>query len=167
MLKTLSNKNQFITDKLPINFIWIGLIKIVLPKSIIIHCLRNPKDNCLSIFKNYFVNPKLNFAYKLDEIVEFYNLYSDLMKHWKNIFPESIHDVKYENLINNPKKNIQSMLKFSNVEWDDRCMKFYQNKRAIKTASDSQARKKIYKTSVNSWKNYKNDMSKYFSKLNN
>ena len=69
--------------------------------------------------------------------------------------------------INNPKKNIQSMLKFSNVEWDDRCMKFYQNKRAIKTASDTQVRKKIYNTSIETWKNFESSLKSSFNKLPN
>ena len=73
-IKDLSSNSQKITDKLPINFKWIGLIKLILPNSKIIHCTRNPKDNCLSIFKNYFTNIKLNYAYNLPEIVEFYKI---------------------------------------------------------------------------------------------
>ena len=82
-MKKLSNNSDVTTDKLPINFYWIGFIKLILPNSKIIHCHRNPKDNILSIFKNHFPVGKVAFAYDLNEIVEYYNMYSDLMKYWK------------------------------------------------------------------------------------
>ena len=66
-LKNISNNSERVSDKLPINFKWIGFIKLLLPKSRIVHCIRNPKDNCLSIFKTYFATKKLNYAYDLDE----------------------------------------------------------------------------------------------------
>ena len=163
-VKKLSNNSKRVTDKLPINFKWIGFIKLILPNSKIIHCTRNPKDNCLSIFKNYFVNPQLNFAYNLEEISEFYLLYIDLMKYWKRIFPNFIIEAKYEKIIENPKKEIQSLVKACNLPWNDNCLKFYDNKRPIKTASDTQARKKIYKSSIDVWKNHENNL-KIFQKL--
>ena len=87
-LKTLSPHSKKISDKLPINFKWIGLIKLILPNSKIIHCNRNSKDVCLSIFKNYFVSDKLKYAYNLKELTEFYKLYSNLMIHWKKTLPK-------------------------------------------------------------------------------
>ena len=86
-LKKISNNSEKVTDKLPINFKWIGLIKIILPNSKIVHCVRNPRDNCLSIFKNYFTSNRMNFAYDLNEICEFYNLYYNLMDYWKKTLP--------------------------------------------------------------------------------
>ena len=165
-LKKIS-KDKKITDKLPINFKWIGFIKLILPNVKIIHCVRNPKDNCFSIFKNYFVNPKLNFAYNLNEIVDFYILYEDLMNHWKSLFPNFIFDIKYEEIIDNSEKKIRDLLKNCDLTWDDRCLQFYDNKRPIQTASDTQARKKIYNTSVDSWINYKDDLKHFFHKLTN
>ena len=164
-IKEISNNSKKVTDKLPINFKWIGLIKLILPKSTIIHCVRNSKDTCLSIYKNYFANPELNFAYNLEEISEFYKLYIDLMKHWEDIFPNFIHNIKYEKIIKDPKKEIHKLLKICSLSWNNNCLKFYNNKRAIKTASSTQARKKIYKSSINSWKNYQNILNKFFAKL--
>ena len=166
-LKNISNDSERVSDKLPINFKWIGLIKLILPNSKIVHCVRNPRDNCISIFKNYFVNPSLNFAYNLEEISEFYNLYNDLMKHWKNILPKFVIDIKYEKIIQNPEQQIRNLLKSCNLSWNDNCLKFYNNKRAIKTASDIQARKKIYKSSVDSWKNYEKFLGEVFKRLPN
>ena len=82
-IQKISGKSERITDKLPINFKWIGFIKLILPKAKIVHCIRNSKDTCLSIYKNYFTNIELNYAYDLDELVGFYNLYDDLMKFWR------------------------------------------------------------------------------------
>ena len=164
-LKKISNNLERVTDKLPINFKWIGIIKLILPNSKIVHCVRDPRDNCLSIFKNYFVNKKLNFAYDLEEISEFYNLYTNLMVHWKSKLPKFIIDIKYEKIINNPEQQIRSLLKACNLNWNDKCLKFYNNKRAVKTASDTQVRKKIYKSSVDSWKNYEKYVKDFFQIL--
>ena len=156
-----------VSDKLPINFKWIGLIKLILPNSKIVHCIRNPKDNCLSIFKNFFPNKNLNFAYNFEEISVFYNLYDDLMKYWENVLPKFVIDIKYEDLIKNPKQQISGLLKKCNLSWNDKCLKFYNNKRPIKTASDVQARKKIYKSSIDLWKNYEKYLNDFFVKLPN
>ena len=164
-IKEISGKNEKVTDKLPINFKWIGFIKLVLPNSKIIHCTRNPKDICISIYKNYFTNAELNYAYDFEELVNFYNLYKDLMQFWKNNLPGFITEIKYEDLIKNPKKEIPKLIKNCNLAWNKSCIKFYNNKRAIKTASDTQVRKKIYRNSMDSWKNYEKYLKENFAKL--
>ena len=164
-LKFVSEKKDKITDKLPINFKWIGIIKLILPNSKIIHCVRNPKDTCLSIFKINFPNPELKYAYDLNDLVEFYNLYYDLMKHWKKTLPDFIYNIEYEKIVKNPEYEIKNLINACSLDWDVNCLKFYNNKRAIKTASSTQARKKIYKSSINSWKNYQNILNKFFAKL--
>ena len=166
-LKKISNNSERVSDKLPINFKWIGLIKIMFPNSKIVHCTRNPKDNCISIFKTYFTNTSLNFAYNLNEISQFYILYNNLMKHWKNILKEFIIDIKYEEIIYDPERQIRALLKSCNLSWNVNCLKFYKNERSIKTASDTQARKKIYKSSINSWKNYERFIGDSFKNLEN
>ena len=166
-IKKISKKSLYITDKLPINFKWIGLIKLILPKSKVIHCVRNSKDICISIYKNYFTNTELNYAYDLDELVSFYNLYNDLMNFWEKSFPNFIIQIKYEELIKNPKKEIPKLIKKCNLSWDEKCIKFYDNKRTVKTASDTQVRNKIFKSSVDSWKKYEKYVKKNFSSLKN
>jgi len=166
MIKKDSRVNKFITDKLPINFKWIGFIKLILPNSKIIHCVRDSRDTCLSIYKNYFTNYELNYAYNIDELISFYNLYDDLMKFWKKKLSNDIIEIRYESLIKNPKKIIHKLINDCNLSWQKNCLKFYANKRVIKTASDVQARKEIYSSSVNSWKNYKKYL-KNFVKLPN
>lgn len=164
-LQKISNNFKFVTDKLPINFKWIGVIKLILPNSKIVHCVRNPRDICLSIFKNYFVDKRLNFSYNLKEISDFYMLYNDLMKHWKNVLPKFVTDIKYEEVVQYPEQQVHNLLKACDLSWEANCLKFYSNKRAIKTASDTQARKRLYKSSVNSWKSYQKYIEDYFQKL--
>tara|TARA_B100001123_G_scaffold429166_1_gene547233 strand:+ start:134 stop:1702 length:1569 start_codon:yes stop_codon:yes gene_type:complete len=164
-MKEISNNLKITTDKLPINFLYLGLIKLILPKSKIIHCYRNSKDNILSIFKNYFPGKKINFAYNLNEIVSYYNLYYDLMNYWNNLLPNSIFNIKYENLVINTKEEIKNLLNFCDLEWENNCLEFYNNKRAVKTASDIQVRNKIYNTSINSWKNYRKFLDEYYVDL--
>jgi len=164
-LKKISNNSKIITDKLPINFKWIGLIRSIYPNCKVIHCNRNSKDICFSVFKNYFTNKKLNFAYNLDDIVYFYNLYSDLMKHWEKEFPGFVTDIIYEDLVKNPVYEIKKLVKSCNLEWDQKCLTFYENSKPIKTASATQARKKMYTQSINSWKNYEVQLSNSFNDL--
>ena len=164
-LKKISGDSKRVTDKLPVNFKWIGLIKILFPNSIVIHCKRNSKDTCLSIFKNYFTNKELNFAYNLKELSEYYIEYNDLMNHWNAVLPNFIYEVKYEQLVQNPKAQIRNLLNACNLKWSDNCIKFYNNKRVIKTASDVQARKKIYSSSINIWKNYNKFLKSFYDEL--
>ena len=132
---------------------------------LIIHCIRNPKDNCLSIFKTYFASKKLNFAYDLDEILGFYHMYKGLMDYWKTLLPDFIFDIQYEKIIKNPEKEIRNLIKECRLSWDNKCLKFYENKRPIKTASDTQARKKLYNSSINMWKNYEMYLKDFFKKF--
>ena len=164
-MNNFSNNSERTTDKLPINFMSIGFIKLILPKAKIIHCYRNSKDNIFSIFKNYFPGNQVNFSYDIDDSIEFYNLYFDLMKYWNSNFKDFIFNIKYENLITHTNDEISSLLKFCNLNWEDNCLNFYRNQRPIKTASDTQVRNKIYNSSINSWENYEVDLKIFFAKL--
>ena len=87
------------------------------------------------------------------------------MNHWKNTLPKFIFEIEYEEIINNPKREIRTLLESCNLNWDENCLKFYNNKRLVKTASDVQIRKKIYTSSVNIWKNYEKHLKKIFEIL--
>ena len=154
LMDNLSMSSERSTDKLPENFLSIGFIKLILPNSKIVHCYRNPRDNCISIFKSHFPGGKVKFAYNFTETIHYYNLYSDLMKHWNNLFPEFIYNIEYEKLINNSENEIKKLIKACDLNWDEACLNFDKNKRPIRTASDTQARSKIYNSSLNTWKNY-------------
>ena len=154
--------SKCITDKAPLNFIWIGFIKILFPDAKIIHCKRNAEDNCLSLYKNVF-DGTLNFCYSQQELGSYYNLYLKLMNFWKDHSSESFFDVKYEDLIKNTKDETEKMLNYCGLEWEESCLDFSKNKTPIKTASVGQARNKIYSSSVKSSLKYKKHLRKLFS----
>jgi len=152
-LKRFNTSEPFITDKAPLNFRWIGFIKILFPNSKIIHCSRNPKDNCLSIFKNFFEGG-LDFGYNQKELGTYYNLYLNLINFWEEQFPNTIYNAQYEKIIEDPEKEIKNMIKFCDLNWEEDCLQFYNNKTPIKTLSTAQARKPIYKSSKNSFEKF-------------
>ena len=153
-LENFNISEEYITDKAPLNFRWIGFIKLIFPRAKIIHCVRDPKNNCLSIFKNLFEGG-LNFSYSQEDLVTYYKEYSNLMNFWKSKFKSEILDVKYEELISNDTKEIKRIIKFCGLNFEEKCLQFHKNKTPIKTMSTAQARQPIYKSSLNSFENYK------------
>ena len=153
---------EFMTDKAPLNFRWIGLIKVFFPSAKIIHCSREPKDNCLSLYKNMFEG-NLNFSYNERDLATYYNLYLDLMKFWKECFPQGFFDVQYESLIKNKNSEIKKIINYCNLGWEDQCLKFDKNKNPIKTVSLSQARRPIYNSSVRSYQKFEPYLKELFS----
>ena len=155
-----------LTDKAPLNFKWLGFIKIFFPNSKIIHCKRDPKDNCLSIYKNNFSSPKMNWAFNQKDISNYHNNYSSLMKFWYSKIPEFIHTVEYEKLVSDKKNEIEKLLKFCELELDDNCFNHHKNsKTQIKTVSISQARQAVYSSSVHSSDKYKDHLKEMFENL--
>ncbi len=154
------------TDKAPLNFIWVGIIKILLPNSKIIHCKRNSKDNILSLYKNDF-DDRLNFSYDFKDLLEFYKEYRELMDLWKTKLNKEIYDVEYENIINSPVAEIKKLLKFCELDFEENCLNFYKNKRPIKTVSSAQARQPLYDKSINSYKNFEIYMKDIFQQIDN
>jgi tetratricopeptide (TPR) repeat protein len=160
-LDTYKFQETTITDKAPLNFRWIGFIKIFFPNSKIIHCKRNNKDNFLSLYKNLFDGDNLNWCYDQKELTSYYNLYSDLMDFWEKKIPGFIYQARYESIVKNQEEESRRMIKFCELDWDPNCLNFYKNnKTPIKTASIVQARKPIYKSSLLLSDKY----SKYFQK---
>lgn len=139
---------RFITDKMPHNFLNIGLIRLALPNARIIHCRRNPADDCLSIFKNFFASDGHPYAYELAELGRYHNLYRDLMAHWHSVLPGVIHDIDYEATVADQEAQSRSLLEFCGLEWDEAVLSFHQTERRVKTASIGQVHQPIYATSV-------------------
>jgi len=157
--------NNF-TDKAPPNFRWIGIIKLFFPNSKIIYCKRNAKDNCLSIYKNFFASDDMKWAFDEENIANYYNLHLNLMDYWKSKFQDQIHEINYEKLVSNKDEEIKKLIKFCELEWDPICLEPHKNKKTpIKTVSISQARKPVYKSSVNSNSNYEKYLSKMYNLL--
>jgi tetratricopeptide (TPR) repeat protein len=163
-LKNYEISENWITDKAPLNFMWIGFINKFIPNAKIIHCKRAAKDNCVSLFKNVF-DGDLNFCYTQKELGNFYNLYLDWMNFWKKQIPNSFLEIEYEQLIKNTKEEAIKIFNFCKLDWNDDCLDLSKNKTPIKTASVGQARKKIYSSSVNSYLKYKEYLGELFTIL--
>ena len=143
---------------------WIGFIKILFPNAIIIHCKRNSKDNCVSLYKNIFEGG-INFCYTENELAEYYNLYSQLMKFWEKCLPGKFLNVEYEKIVINPKSEIKRILDYCDLDWEENCLNFSSNNTPIKTASVGQARNSIYSSSLKSFSKYEGYLKDLFRLL--
>ena len=160
--------SKIITDKAPQNFRWIGFMKIFFPNCKIIHCNRDAKDNCLSIFKNNFPSTHMDWSFSQKDIADYYNLYFELMKFWSLKIPNEIYNANYKNIVNDKEAEIKKIIKFCGLEWDSSCLNHHKNnKTPIRTVSVTQARKPIYSSSLNSNNNYTQYLSELFNALNN
>ena len=152
-----ARRARVLTDKMPHNFLRVGLIACLFPKARIIHCVRNPADTCLSIYFQQF-GPGHPYATDLGNLGRYYRLYLDLMAHWEREAFIPIHRVRYEELVTRPEENVRRLLDFAGLEWDDRCMDFHKSSRYVATASYDQVRQKIYTGSVERWRRYERQL---------
>ncbi len=151
----LADGKAVVTDKMPHNFLNMGMIAKLLPEAKIVHCQRHPVANCLSIYKAYFsAKGSHKYAYNLKELGEYHNLYEDLMAHWRKVMPDQFYEIKYEALTTNQEDESRKLLDYCGLEWQDACMDFYKSKRKIKTASVFQVRQPMSTKSVDLWKHY-------------
>ena len=154
-VQELADGKPYVTDKLPHNFLYIGLIRKLLPKAKIIHCKRHPVANCLSIYKAYFsAKGSHKYAYNQKELAQYHNLYEDLMQHWRNELPGQFYEIKYEDLTANQEQETRKLIEYCGLEWQDACLEFHKSKRKVKTASAYQVRQPMSNKSVALWKKY-------------
>ncbi len=142
-----------VSDKMPDNFVGVGLIHMILPKAKIIHNRRSAMDTCLSIYKNLFARGH-PYAYDLTDLGEYYNLYLDLMNHWHEVLPVSMYELTYEHLVADQEAETRRLLEFCGLPWEDACLEFQSTERRVYTASAAQVRRPMYKDSVALWKRY-------------
>ena len=150
----LADGQARITDKLPDNFQHLGLIHILFPHARIIHCKRNPLDACVSMFTNNFAGG-MEYIYDLFKLGRYYREYQLLMEHWKAVLPEHvIMEVEYEDMVADQEAVSRRILDFLGLDWHADCLKFFEHKRHVMTASDTQVRQPIYRSSVGRWQHY-------------
>ncbi|AOW77641.1 hypothetical protein A3Q34_12745 [Colwellia sp. PAMC 20917] len=149
-----------LTDKRPDNFLYLGLIKALMPNAKIIWTQRNMLDNCLSV---YFLRlgKSMPYSTKIENIVHFYKQQEKLMNHWNSLFSDDIHQFIYDELINSPEEHIRGMLNFLDLPWQNECLHFHEVKNQVKTASVWQVRQPLYKSSSQRWKNYETIIEKF------
>ena len=143
-----------VTDKMPGNFLWLGLFHMIFPRGRVIHCRRHPLDTCLSNYFADFASP-LTFTYRRGELAFYFRCYGRLMQHWRDILPPGVMlEVDYEDLVVEPERLTREMIAFIGLDWDDRCLRPQNNQRTVKTASMWQARQPTYRSSIERWRNY-------------
>ena len=153
-LRGLSPDARFVTDKLPGNFLMIGMIRLILPNAKIIHCQRDPIDNCLSIFKNFFAAEHLRYAYDLAETGHYHLRYEDIMAHWHEVLPGFVYDISYETLVADFDNEARRLVAHCGLDWRDECREFFKARRSVQTASSAQVRQPIYRTSIGQAERY-------------
>ena len=153
-LHDFDTTKPLVSDKMPLNFRWIGFILSALPEAKIIHVKRDPKATCWSIFKQYFWDDGNEYAYDMQDLCEYYKMYQDLMEFWHSKYPRKIYDLNYEILTEDQEKETRNLISYLNLDWEDQCLDFHTNKRSVKTASNLQVREKMYTGSSQKWRQY-------------
>jgi tetratricopeptide (TPR) repeat protein len=143
----------FFIDKMPNNFAHIGLIQLILPRAKIIDARRHPLGCCFSGFKQHFARGQ-PFTYGLDDIGRYYRDYVELMAHFDAVLPGRVHRVIYETMVDDTENEVRRLLDYCGLPFDARCLRFYENERAVRTASSEQVRRPIYRDGVDHWQHY-------------
>ncbi|MFQ5509886.1 MAG: sulfotransferase [Leptospirillia bacterium] len=143
-----------VVDKMPHNFLFLGLIALLYPEAKVIHCIRNPIDTCLSIYFQSFVPQQHPYAFDLTRLGNHYRDYKRLMAHWRDVLDIAVLEVHYEQMVSEQEATSRGMIDFVGLKWDDACLDFHNTVRAVKTASKEQVRQPIYKRSVERWRRY-------------
>jgi len=140
-------------DKMPNNFAHVGLIHLILPKARIIDARRHPLGCCFSVFKQHFARGQA-FSYEQTELGRYYADYADLMEHFDDVLPGRIHRVLYEDVVNDPEREVRRLLDYCGLPFEEECLHFYRNSRAVRTASSEQVRQPIFREGVDQWRHY-------------
>lgn len=149
--------SAYFIDKLPLNFLYTGLIHLALPNAKIIHVQRHPVDSCYAMYKTLF-RDAYPFSYELQELADYYLAYRELMAHWHAVMPGVIHTLRYENLVADVETETRGLLDYCGLPWESRCLAFQQNRTSSTTASAAQVRRGLYSTSVGKWRQYEEEL---------
>jgi tetratricopeptide (TPR) repeat protein len=154
-----------IVDKSPGNFLYLGLIHMMLPNARIVHTMRDPVDTCASCFSKLFASG-MHFTYDLAELGRYYRGYRELMDHWRSVLPPSaILDVSYEDVVDNLEAQARRLIDFCGLDWDDRCLTFHSTARPVKTASAVQVRQPLFRGSLQRWRRYESGLAPLLREL--
>ena len=144
-------------NKMPSNFLHLGVIRLMFPDARIVNAVRHPLDTCLSCFMQNFSTGQ-EFSYRLDTLAGYYREYRSLMSHWHEVMPGAIHDLEYEQLVTEPEQSTRALLEFCELPWDEACLEFTDTERRVSTASAWQVRQPLYSGSVGRWRRYERQL---------
>jgi tetratricopeptide (TPR) repeat protein len=143
----------YFIDKMPNNFLHVGLIALALPNAKIIDVRRHPLGCCFSVFKQHFARGQ-HFSYDLADIGRYYRDYVELMAHFDAVLPGRVHRIHYETLVENTQSEVRALLDYCGLPFEERCLRFYENERAVRTASSEQVRRPIFRDGLEQWRHY-------------
>jgi hypothetical protein len=143
----------YFVDKMPNNFRHIGLILLALPNARIIDARRHPLACCFSAFKQHFARGQ-SFSYSLEDLGRYYRDYVELMAHFDEVLPGRVHRVHYEALVEDTETEVRALLEYCGLPFEERCLRFYENERAVRTASSEQVRQPIFRDGLDQWRNF-------------
>ncbi len=153
-----------LVDKMPLNYLYCGLIGRAIPDARIIHVTRHPMAVCYAMYKTLFKDG-YPFSYDLSEIAQYYIAYRRLMEHWRATMPGGIHELSYERLIADQRGETRALLGFCGLDWHEGCAEFHRNTAATTTASAAQVRRPLYESSVSTWRHYESQLAGLSSQL--
>lgn len=155
----LPKDKKYLTDKMPQNFFFLGLIKVLFPGAKIVHCRRHPMATAFSCYKTLFTEKGQQFSFDLKELGQFYLFYRETMAHWQDLLAGDIFDIRYENIVADQVGASRKLLDFCGLPWHDRCLDFHKTRRVVTTASALQVIKPIYTSSLAQWENHRENLA--------
>lgn len=166
-LKELSNKNTTVTDKMPSNFRYVGLICSAFPDAKIVHVKRNSAATCWANYKQHFTTKSLGYSYDLEDLITYYGLYQNLMQFWEEQYGDRIYTLNYETLTINQEDETRKLIQYLDLKWEQECLTPQDNKRNVSTSSSSskQIRQKVYQDSSQKWKKFEPFLNGAFNQL--
>ena len=157
--------HRSMTDKMPHNFLHIGLIHLAMPGAKIIHCRRHPLDTCLSLYMNYFEDSNHLYSCDLEDLATYHLRYQALMAHWESLLPNVLHTIDYEDIVADLETSVRSLLDYCELPFDAKCLDFHLNRRAVRTNSTAQVQQPLYRSSVQKWQRYEAWLEPLISRL--
>lgn len=148
-----SGSPRRVTDTTPMNFLLVGLAAALLPGARFVFCLRDPRDNCLSLYRQYLTGA-YSFTHSLADLGGYYLLHRKLLDHWEAALPGRVHRVQYERMVRNPDSEIASLLEFCGLPFDDDCLRFYETSRVVRSPSAALVRQPLHERSIGAWRRY-------------
>jgi tetratricopeptide (TPR) repeat protein len=164
-LKKRSDGRSIVTDKMPQNFLYVGLIFSAFPDAKVIHVNRDPAATCWSNYKHYFIDKELGYCYDLDDTMTYFGLYTDLMQFWLGHYGDRIYNINYDNLTMNQDDETRKLIEYLELEWENDCLSPQHNKRSVRTVSQQQVRQKVYQGSSQQWRKFEPYLNGAFDQL--
>jgi tetratricopeptide (TPR) repeat protein len=143
-----------VVDKMTLNYRYLGAIRMMLPQARIVHAVRDPMDSCLSCYTILFDGANVSYSYDLRTLGRYYVRYARLMRHWREVLPDGMLEVRYEDLVADLDTQVRRLLDGVGLSWNPRCLDFHRNTRVVATASRAQVRRPIYSSSIGRWKRF-------------